>query len=85
MFGSKITRVGHIDTNNNWAERKKYCLKKVYYSLDELIAEAKDPKLRTSLATFKPAEILDFEVEPTERESDLKKLRKIQHARPKSG
>jgi hypothetical protein len=85
VFGSKIRRVGHIDTNNNWAERKKYCLKKVYYSLDELIAEAKDPHIRTSLATFKPAEILDFKVEPAERGWNLKKLRKIQHARLKSG
>jgi hypothetical protein len=81
VFGSKIRRVGHIDTNNNWAERKKYCLKKVYYSLDELIAEAKDPKIRTSLATFKPAEILDFKVEPTKRVWDFDRLRKIQEKR----
>ena len=75
--GSKIDVVKHVGTENNWEERKKICLKKVYDNLDELIAEAKNPEVCTSLATFKPAQILDFYAEKTEREWDMKKLRKI--------
>jgi hypothetical protein len=79
--GAKINVVGHLDTRKNWEERKKICLKRVYDNLDELIAEAKNPKTFTSLATFKPAEILDFYAEETEREWDMKKLRQIQAKR----
>ena len=45
-----------------WIERKKYVLKNVYTDLRKLIAEAKDKKICTSLATFKPTEILDFKI-----------------------
>jgi len=57
-----------------WIERKKYALKKVYTDLRKLIAEAKDKKICTSLATFKPTEILDFKIEKTARNWDAKKL-----------
>ena len=57
-----------IDTADNWAARKSICLKYVYRELGQLIGEAHDPMVRTSLATFKPAKILDFIVKPTERE-----------------
>jgi hypothetical protein len=66
--------VGHIDTHNNWQQRKDIVLKKVYTNLTQLIVEAKDKKIATSLATFKPTEILDFTIEPVEREWDKKKL-----------
>jgi hypothetical protein len=46
--GSKIEVVGHIDTKRFWEERKRICLKKVYDNLAELIAEAKNPQIRTS-------------------------------------
>lgn len=52
--------VGHINTDNSWYERKNIVLKKVYTNLTKLIAEAKNKKIATSLATFKPAEILDL-------------------------
>ena len=65
---TEINVVGHIDTAGNWEERKKRCLGKVYYNLSELIAEAKDKNIGTSLAVFKPAEVLDFYAEPVERE-----------------
>lgn len=81
VAGTKINIVGCIDTKNNWEERKKICLKKVYDNLDELIAEAKDPRFYTSLATFKPAEILDFFAEETEREWDNEKLKRIEAKR----
>ena len=63
-----------VSTRNNWAERKSYVLKHVYYNMSELIEEAKDPQKGTSLAVFKPKEIIDFVWEPCEREWDKKKL-----------
>ncbi|MDN3654001.1 hypothetical protein QWZ08_00100 [Ferruginibacter paludis] len=66
--------VGHVETHNNWKERKDIVLKKVYTNLTQLISEAKDKTIATSLATFKPAEILDFTLEQVEREWDKEKL-----------
>ncbi len=66
--------VGHIETHNNWQQRKDIVLKKVYTDLTKLIAEAKDKRTATSLATFKPTAILDFIIEPVEREWDKEKL-----------
>jgi len=76
-INTEINVIGHIDTSNNWAERKKICLGKIYYNLTELIAEAKDKDIRTSLAVFKPTEILDFTAESVEREWDKAKLEKL--------
>lgn len=69
---TEIKVIGHIDTARNWEERKKYCLGKVYENLTELIAEAKNKEIGTSLAVFKPTEILDFYAEPVEREWNAK-------------
>ncbi|MBC8321149.1 MAG: hypothetical protein H8E34_10535 [Bacteroidetes bacterium] len=74
---SEIKIVGHIDTAYNWEERKKTCLGKINYNLSELIAEAKDKNLCTSLATFKPSEIVDFKAKKVEREWDKDKLAKL--------
>lgn len=71
---SEINVVGHIDTSQNWEERKKICLGNVYHNLSTLIAEAKDKEICTSLAVFKPAEILDFYAEPVDRDWSQKKL-----------
>jgi len=76
--GSKIEVVGHVDTKDNWRERKHICLKNVYDNLTALIEDAKNPKICKSLATFKPKEILNFYAEATEREWDMKKVMKIQ-------
>ncbi|MBL7975579.1 MAG: hypothetical protein JNJ85_11745 [Candidatus Kapabacteria bacterium] len=70
----EITVVGHVDTQHDWAERKELVLQKVYTNLATLIAEAKDQTICTSLAVFKPTEILDFVVEEVEREWDDRKL-----------
>jgi hypothetical protein len=59
---------GHVDTDHNWAERKKLVLGKVYHDLSELIKEARDKKQMTSLAVFKPSKIIDFTYESTERD-----------------
>lgn len=74
---SEINIIGHIDTKSDWEERKKFCLGKIYFNLAELIAEAKDKNICTSLAVFKPTEILDFRAESVEREWNREKLAKL--------
>ncbi|MBA4145586.1 MAG: hypothetical protein C0523_07480 [Cytophaga sp.] len=71
---SEIKVIGHIDTHHNWEERKKYALGKIYHNMTELIAEAKNKDLYTSLAVFKPSKVLDFYAEKTDREWDAEKL-----------
>lgn len=66
-----------VETKNDWAERKKYALHKVYSNMDELIKEAQDPEIGTSLAVFKPTEIIDFVWEPCAKEWDEKKVKAI--------
>jgi hypothetical protein len=58
----------------SWDERRKLVLQNVYTDLRELIAEAKDETKYTSLAVFKPTEVLDIKVEEVEREWDKEKL-----------
>lgn len=58
---------GDIGTDNNWAERKKYCTKKVYTNLQQLIDDSKSPT-NISLATFKPSEFISFDIEKDDRE-----------------
>ncbi len=74
---SEINIVGHIDTAGNWLQRKQLCLGKIYYNLSELIAEAKNKSICTSLAVFKPTEISDFIIEATEREWSKDKLARL--------
>jgi hypothetical protein len=69
-----ISTVGEVGTSNNWAERKKFALKKVHTNMEELIAEAKDKQRCTSLATLKPQNVVDFVWEEVEREWDKEKL-----------
>lgn len=57
-----------IGTENNWEERKKIVLRHVYNDMTELIADAKTKGKHTSLAVFKPTEILDFKYVPTKRD-----------------
>ncbi len=59
--------LGRIDTKHEWAERKQFCLKNVFTNLTALIEQSKEPVNR-SLATFKPARIIDFIIEPDDRE-----------------
>lgn len=56
-----------IDTEGNWLKRKELCLKNVYTNLTQLFRDSQAPTNR-SLATFKPTEIVAFEVEPDIRE-----------------
>jgi hypothetical protein len=53
-------------------------LRKVYTNLEQLIAEAKDKNICTSLATFKPKKILDFTYEKTDREWGTKQIQYLE-------
>ena len=56
-----VETYGKIGTANNWEERKTFCTKNVYTNLTTLINDSKKPK-NVSLATFKPTEIVGFEI-----------------------
>jgi hypothetical protein len=63
---SNIQIMGKLGTDHDWAERKKYVLREVFTSFEELISLAKgEPK--KSLATFQPREIIDFIIEEDTR------------------
>lgn len=62
-----ITVLGSVSTENDWQERKKYVFKEVFTSMKELIQQAKSEE-KKSLATLKPSQIIDFVIEPDERE-----------------
>jgi hypothetical protein len=78
---TEIKVVDHIDTSNNWAERKKICLGKIYNNLSELISDAKDKNICTSLAVFKPTEIINFTHEKVDPEWDKKKVASLIYLR----
>lgn len=62
-----LSALEKLGTERAWEERKKYCLKNVYTSLRKLIDDSQAP-MNISLATFKPTQILDFIIEPDDRE-----------------
>lgn len=76
-FDSEIKVVGHMDTKNNWSLRKKICLSKVYTNIEKLANEAKNRKIMTSLAVFKPHKILDFYAEKTSSNWSERKLKAL--------
>ncbi|MBD3374769.1 hypothetical protein GF406_07040 [candidate division KSB1 bacterium] len=55
-----------VGTENNWAKRKEIVLQNVYDDMSRLISEAKSKG--TSLAVYKPATIIDFVIDSTDRE-----------------
>ncbi|MDR0820341.1 MAG: hypothetical protein LBN19_02310 [Endomicrobium sp.] len=69
--------IRHIDTKNNWAERKDLTLNKVkiYTSIEKLIKDSKKPNF-ISLAVFKPTEVLNFiyEKQPHWNKEESKQL-----------
>ncbi len=67
-----------IGTENFWQKRKDIVLKNVYTNLSVLIEEAKDKKVCTSLAVFKPKEVIGFKVEQVSREWDEEKLAELE-------
>ena len=62
----------------NWEERKRIVFKEnIFTNMKELITKSKDKNTYTSLAIFKPTEILDFTAESTEKEWDAEKIKRI--------
>jgi len=78
---TEIKIISHLDTEHNWDARKKIVLQNVYTNLSKLISDAKNKKLCTSLAVFKPTEILDFEILPVSREWDKEKIANLEAER----
>lgn len=66
-FDEPINPVGEVNTANKWADRKTLVLKETFTSMNEIITLAKG-ETQKSLATLKPREIVDFVIEPDERE-----------------
>jgi len=69
-----IRKVGRMDTQDNWRERRNLVLgkAKVYDRLGELIQAAHDNTL--SLSVFKPEKILDFISDETDRDWEPEKI-----------
>ncbi|MDR1847031.1 MAG: hypothetical protein LBR17_02815 [Bacteroidales bacterium] len=76
-ISSDIVVGDKLGTENNWAKRKGIVLNNIHTNLENLIAEAKNDKLKTSLATLKPKEVIDFVWEETVREWNKDKLNAI--------
>ncbi|MDM7996793.1 MAG: hypothetical protein QUT30_14075 [Acidobacteriota bacterium] len=77
LFTEELVSVGHMDTSDNWRDRRRQVLKigTVYQELATLIDAAKANTL--SLATFKPKRILDFTWEEEDREWNPEKLHQM--------
>lgn len=56
-----------INTDNNWRDRKSYCLHNIYTNTTTLINDANSDSC-VSLATFKPADIISFNHERDDRD-----------------
>lgn len=78
---SEINILNRLDTSDNWHERKQIVLQNVYTDLSKLIKEAKNKKICTSLAVFKPSKIKNFLIKAADRNWDKKKLEKIKALR----
>ncbi len=75
---TEIKIIGDIKPDgDNWQERRKIVLNNVYTNLETLKTEAKDKKIGTSLAVFKPSKIVRLEIKKVEREWSKKKLEKL--------
>lgn len=81
-YDSEIKILDHLDTKSNWLLRKEIVFKNIIYTdLELLINEAKNKNILTSLATFKPTEILNFTIKQVAREWDKNKLAKLEQER----
>lgn len=70
-----INILGSIKADGDtWAERRKCVLNKVYTDMSLLISDARNKSICTSLAVFKPTEIIDFKWKKVAREWPKEKL-----------
>jgi len=74
---SNVETLGKIGTENNWVERKTFCITNVYTNKAKLLEASQGPT-NVSLATFKPAKLVSFNIEADEKEwkNEWKELRK---------
>lgn len=76
-----LVKVGHIDTDHNWRERREIVLgrARVWYNLADLIAAAKSNE--SSLAVFKPTHLRNFVWdEEDERDWNPERVRQMREA-----
>ena len=61
----EIKSVGSIGTGKDraWTERKRYALREVFDSMEELIHMAKEKEVQKSLATVRPKSLVRLEIE----------------------
>jgi hypothetical protein len=72
---TEIKILGSIPADGgSWDERRKIVLRNVYTNLTQLIADSKDRNKLTSLAVFKPSEILGVKIKAVDRDWDAEKL-----------
>ncbi|MCA9872277.1 MAG: hypothetical protein KC441_01425 [Anaerolineales bacterium] len=66
----EIRTVGKIPTGRtrDWAERKRFALREVFTSMNDLVKLAKAQGVWKSLATIKPKEIVKFEIKADTRD-----------------
>lgn len=81
-YDTPIRILNHLDTKSNWLLRKEIVSKsKIYKDIEQLINDAKNRNILTSLATFKPTKIEAFTIEAVERDWDKNKLEKLKQDR----
>jgi len=66
--GTPVRVLERVRHQNNWDLRKKIALQKVYVGMNRLLADAHNKSKVVSLATFKPARLLNFFWEKTARD-----------------
>lgn len=74
---SDLKVLDHLDTAGDWELRKQVCLKKVYTSMEQLLADSKPPA-SVSLAAYQPKRIIDLVIEASDEDWDpmYRELRK---------
>jgi hypothetical protein len=64
-LAGKIRLLKQLGTHRQWEERKNIVLQNVYTNLTQLRQEARDPHISTSLAVFRPARLVSFQLKRT--------------------
>ena len=75
---SKLSKSSKL-SEQDWLQRRNIIFKnkKIYTNLTEVINKAKSKEDCISLALFKPTTLIDFIIQPTEREWDKNKLQHL--------
>lgn len=66
-INEEIKVIKKLSPKNRWRERKRFVLRSVYESMEQLISDAYSEK-SVSLATLKPSRVLDVKVEESDRD-----------------